>query len=143
MASNTLPPAADNQSPLIGSADNTNTAQRAVLDIATKAKDTAQTVAQAAAETVDQNRGTAARALMNAASTLRDGATRHGGGERVTQLAEAAADRIDATAQYVREHNTQQMMADVKQFVSRHPGASVVGAAVLGILVGRGFRKHQ
>jgi hypothetical protein len=35
------------------------------------------------------------------------------------------------------------MMADVKQFVTRHPGAAVVGAAVVGILVGRGFRKHQ
>lgn len=143
MVSHSPPPAAGNQSPPIGSADNTNTAQRAALDIATKATDTAQAVAQAAADTVDQNRGTAAQALMNAASTLRHGATRHGGGEGVAQIAEAAAARIDATAQYLREHNTQQMIADVKQFVSRHPGASVVGAAVVGILVGRGFRKHQ
>ena len=143
MVSNTSPPAAGNQSPLIGSADNTNPAQRAVLDVATKAKDMPQAVAQAAVDTVDQNRGTAAQALMNAASTLRDGATRHGGGEGVTQFAAAAADGIDATAHYVREHNTQQMVADVKRFVSRHPRASVVGAAVVGILVGRGFRKHQ
>ena len=143
MAPNTSPPAAGSQSPLTGSADNTDTAQSAVVDIATTAKDTALAVAQAAAETVDQNRGTAARALTNAASTLRDGATRHAGGEGVTQLAEAAAKGIDATARYVREHNTQQMMADLKQFVTRHPGASVAGAAVVGMLVGRGFRKQQ
>ena len=135
MAPNTSSPAGS-QSPLTGSADNTDTAQSAVVDIATKAKDTALAVAQAAAETVDQNRGTAARTLTNAASTLRDGATRHAGGEGVTQLAEAAAKEIDATARYA-EHNTQQMMADLKQFVTRHPGALVAGAAVVGILVGR------
>ena len=143
MTPNTSPPAAGSQSSPAGSADNTNTAQNAVVDIATKAKDTAQAVAQAAADTVDQNRGTAARVLTNAASALRDGATRQPAGEGVTQLAQAAAKGIDATAQYVREHNTQQMMADLKRFVTRHPGASVVGAAVVGILVGRGFRRRH
>jgi ABC-type transporter Mla subunit MlaD len=142
MAPNTSTPPAGNHSPLPGSPDITKTAQTAIVDIATKAKAKAQAVAQAAADTVDQNRGTAARVLANAASTIHDAATRLPGGEGVTRLAETAAEEIDATAQYVREHNTQQMMADLKQFVRRHPGASVVGAAVLGIFVGRGLFRN-
>jgi ElaB/YqjD/DUF883 family membrane-anchored ribosome-binding protein len=138
MAQNTSTPAADGHSPLTGSPDITETAQAVIGDIATKA----QAVAQAAADTIDQNRGTASRALADAATAIHDGAARLPGGKGVTRLAEATAKEIDATAQYVREHTTQQMMADLKQFVRRHPGASVVGAAVVGVLVGRGFRKH-
>lgn len=142
MAQNTSTPVDRTHSTLTGSPDITKMAQTAIVDIATKAKDQAHAVAQAAADTVDQNRGTAARLLTNAASIIDDSATRLPGGEGVTRLAEAAAEQIDATAQYVREHNSQQMMADLKQFVRRHPGAAVVGAAVVGVLVGRGFRKH-
>jgi hypothetical protein len=128
--------------PLTDSPDMTITAQTAVADFATKATETARAVAQSAAVTVDQNRGTAARVLANAASTIHDGATRLPSGEPVTRFAEAAAGEIDATARYVAEHTTHQMLADLRQVIRRHPGASVVGAAVVGVLVGRGFRKH-
>jgi ElaB/YqjD/DUF883 family membrane-anchored ribosome-binding protein len=123
--------------------DGREAARTAIVDIATKAKDKAQAVAQAASDSVDQNRGSAARALANAASTIHEGATRLPGGEGVTRLAEAAADRIDTTAQYVQDHNTQQMMADLTQLVRRHPLLSVAGAAVLGVFVGRGFRNTK
>ena len=142
MAPNTSTPAADSHSPLTASSDTIKTTQSAIADIATQAKDKGHAVAQAAADTIDQHRGSAARVLTTAASTIHDGATRLPGGEAVTRLTEAAAEEIDATAQYLREHTTQQMMSDLKQFVRRHPGASVVGAAVVGVLVGRGFRKH-
>jgi ABC-type transporter Mla subunit MlaD len=141
MAPDSSIPSAGRQWPQTGSSDITKTAQTAVADIATKAKDKAQAVAQAAADIVDQNRGTAARVLANAASTLHDGAPRLPGGEGVARWAEAAADEIDATAQYVRANNTPQMLADFKQLVRRNPGAWVLGAAVVGVLVGRGFRK--
>jgi ElaB/YqjD/DUF883 family membrane-anchored ribosome-binding protein len=142
MVPNTSTPALGSRSPLTGSPDITTAAQTAMVDIATKAKDTAQAVAQAVADTVDQHRGTAAHMLTNVASTIHDGATRLPHGEAVTRWTDAAAEEIHATAQYVREHTTPQMMADLKQFVRRHPGASVVGAAVAGVLLGRAFRKH-
>jgi ElaB/YqjD/DUF883 family membrane-anchored ribosome-binding protein len=129
-------------SPLTGTPDITTSAQTAVGDIVTKAKDKAQSFAQGAADAVDQNRGSAAHVLANAASTIRDSATHLPGGDGVTRLAKAAADEIDTTAQYVREHDTQQMFVDLKRFVTRHPVASLVGAAAMGVLVGRGFRKR-
>jgi ElaB/YqjD/DUF883 family membrane-anchored ribosome-binding protein len=142
MAPNNSTLAAGNHSPLTGSSDDLKTTQAAIADIATKAKDKGHAVAQAAVDTIDQNRGTAARVLANAASAIHDRTTRLPGREGVTRLANAAAEQIDRTADYVREHNTQQMMADLRQFVTRNPGASVIGAAVVGILVGRGLRKH-
>jgi ABC-type transporter Mla subunit MlaD len=142
MPSNQSTPAGGDHAPLAGSPESIKNAQTTVVDIATKTKDKATSVAQAAVDTVDQNRGAAARVLANAASTIRDSAPHLPGGEGVTRLAKAAAEEIDTTAQYVREHNMQQMIADLKQFVTRYPAAAVVGAAVMGVLVGRGFRKR-
>jgi ElaB/YqjD/DUF883 family membrane-anchored ribosome-binding protein len=96
----TLTSVSTDHSPLTGSPDITKSAQTAVGDIVTKAKD------------------------------------------KATRLAKAAADEIDTTAQYVREHDSQQMFDDLKRFVTRHPVASLVGAAVMGVLVGRGFRNR-
>jgi ElaB/YqjD/DUF883 family membrane-anchored ribosome-binding protein len=122
--------------------DGITMARDAVVDTANNAKDTAQAVVQTAADTIDHNRGIAARVLAEAASTIHDGAARLPGGPGVARLADAAAEQVDATANYVREHDTQQMVADLRHFVRRHPGASVLGAAVLGVLVGRGFRNR-
>ena len=141
MAPNTPTRTPDTHTPLTGSSDVTERVQTNVSDIATKAHDKAQALAHAAADTVDQNRASAARVLANAASTIRDGATRLPSSQGITRLARAAAEEIDTTAEYVREHTTQQMMADLKHFVRRHPGASVVGAAIVGVLVGRQLRK--
>ena len=141
MGPDTSTPKASSHSALTRSPNLTTTAQTAGLDIATKAMIKAQEVVQAAADTVDQNRWTAARVLANAAATIHEGAPRLPGGERVSLFAQGAADEIDATAQYIRGHDPQQMVADLKQFVMGHPGASVIGAALVGLLVGRRFRK--
>jgi hypothetical protein len=141
MASNTTTPAPGSLSSL-NAPEVTRTSQTEDSDIATKAKDKAQAVAQAAADTLDRNRESAARVLGQAASTIHDGATRLPGGEGVARLAGTAAQQIDATARYVREHDTRQMLTDLKQFVRRHPGPSILGAMVVGILVGLEVRKH-
>ena len=141
MAPSTPTRAPDTHTPLTGPPDITERIQTNLSDIATKAHDKAQALAHAAADTVDQNRASATRVLANAASTIRDGATRLPSGQGITRLANAAAGEIDTTAEYVREHTPHQMMADLKYFVRRHPGASVVGAAIVGVLVGRQFRK--
>lgn len=120
--------------------DVTNMAKEAVIDAATKTKDHAQSVAQTAVDTINQNRGTAARVLADAASTIHDSAARLPGGERVTHVADTAADQIDAAAQYVRQHTTSQMTADLRHIVKRYPGTSMLIAAAVGVLVGRGFR---
>src|SRR5712692_3648738 len=111
--------------------DVTKKAQEAIVDTATKTMETAQAVAGTAVDTIDHNRRTAARVLAHAASTIRGNAIGLPGGEGVTRLADSAAERIAATATYVRQHTTHQMLADLKHRVKRHPGASVLIAAAV------------
>ena len=51
-----------------------------------------------------------------------------------------AADKVEATAQYVRQHDVQDMMADLENLVRRHPGQSLIAAAAVGFLLGRAFK---
>lgn len=88
---------------------------------------------------VDANRHVAAQGLEQAASTIRDKAESLPGGEAVSDLAHTAADKLTATAGYVREHDVNTMMADVETLVKNNPGPALMAAAVVGFLVGRVF----
>jgi hypothetical protein len=122
--------------------DVSSKTREAVVDAATAATDKVQAAAHAAVDTVNQNRGAAARVLATTASTIHDGATRLPKGELVSRLATATADQIDATANYVRERSVEEMMADLKLLIRRRPGASMLIAAALGVIVGRGMRNR-
>lgn len=63
--------------------------------------------------------------------------------EKVATAVHATADKIQATADYVREHDVKAMMADVGELVKRYPGQSLAAAAVVGFLVARVFRSHD
>jgi ElaB/YqjD/DUF883 family membrane-anchored ribosome-binding protein len=65
------------------------------------------------------------------------------GGEKVTSLAHATADKLSSTADYVREHDVNQMMSDVETLVKNNPAASLLTAAVVGFLVGRAFTSRD
>jgi len=102
-------------------------------DAKTKLSDFARTTA----DTVDNNRASAANGLDSAASTLHAKADGLPGGEGVTSLAHAAADRLSTTADYVREHDVNRMKTDVEALVTRNPGPSLLVAAAFGFLIGR------
>ncbi len=108
-----------------------------VSDAASQAKAKVSSVGRTAADKIDQNRDAAAGGLESAASTLHDKADSLPGGEKVTSLAHTAADKLGATADYVREHDVNSMMADVERMVKNNPGPSLLAAAVIGFLVGR------
>jgi ElaB/YqjD/DUF883 family membrane-anchored ribosome-binding protein len=98
----------------------------------------------AAADRVDQNRAAAADGLEGAAETLRQKADQlHQGGERVSDLAHTAADKINATADYVRENNFKDMVDDVHKVVKKNPGPALAVAAGLGFLVARAFSRDR
>ena len=61
----------------------------------------------------------------------------------VTSLAHATADKLTSTASYVRDHDVNQMMADVETLVKNNPGPSLLAAAVIGFLVGRAFSSND
>ena len=107
-----------------------------IVERATDAKEKIADLARTAADTLDDNRSSAAAGLSAAASTLHDNAESLPGGDGVQQFAHATADRLSSTAQYVREHDMNRMMADVEALVTRNPGPSLLAAAAVGFLIG-------
>jgi ElaB/YqjD/DUF883 family membrane-anchored ribosome-binding protein len=92
-----------------------------------------------AADKFDQNRVSAASGLEDAADTLRQRADQLPGGEKVTNMAHNAADKLSATADYVRENDFSSMVKDVEGIVKKNPGPALVVAGVLGFLLARAF----
>lgn len=122
-------------------AGNTQGVKEKVSDMASQAKQKANEVGSKAAETIDRNLETAAGKLENTAETLR---TKAGlGSDRMSQFANTAANKLDATAQYFREHHTRDMVTGMEQAVRKNPGASLAAALALGFLLGSAMKKDR
>jgi ElaB/YqjD/DUF883 family membrane-anchored ribosome-binding protein len=50
---------------------------------------------------------------------------------------EKVARTIDRTADYLREHDSEQLFGDVKAYVRKHPVQAVAGAIVGGVILGK------
>jgi ElaB/YqjD/DUF883 family membrane-anchored ribosome-binding protein len=109
----------------------------------TSAKKTVADLGRHAAQTIDDHRSAAASGLDSAASTLRAGADHLPGGDKVSHLAQDAADTLTTTADYVRRHDVNDMVTDVERFVKKNPGPSLLAAVALGFLVGRSFSHNS
>jgi ElaB/YqjD/DUF883 family membrane-anchored ribosome-binding protein len=110
---------------------------------ASQAKDKISEVGRAAADKIDDNRNAVAGGLETAASTLHEKAESLPGGEKVSGLAHSAADKLSNTADYVRQHDVNSMMADVQEMVKKNPGPALLLSAVLGFLVARAFSSRD
>ena len=88
-----------------------------------------------------EKRGAVADMLDDMASRLHDRAD--SGNERVMDVAHGAADKVEATARYVRDHGAREMLTDARTFVRKHPGKSLLAVAVIGFLAGRAFRRDD
>jgi ElaB/YqjD/DUF883 family membrane-anchored ribosome-binding protein len=120
-------------------ATNSTTIGDAADTTVSKVTDKVTETATQVKDTVDANRKVAAQGLDQAASTIREKADSLPGGETVTDLARTAADKLTATAGYVRETDVNTMMTDVETLVKNNPGPALMAAAVVGFLVGRAF----
>jgi ElaB/YqjD/DUF883 family membrane-anchored ribosome-binding protein len=118
----------------------TTTVKGKAAEAATKAQEKATELGRNAEARINEKREPAAGALDDAAATLHEKADSLPGGERVASMAHTAADKLESTADYVREHDVRGMMSDVENFVKTHPGQSLIAAAAVGFLVGRAFR---
>ena len=112
-----------------------------VADAATTAKQKASDAGRQATEQVDAKRGPAADALESTASTIHEQAENLPGGEAVKNVAHSAAEKLESTAGYIREHDLKAMVSDVEDMVRRNPGPALLIAASVGFLIGRAFRE--
>lgn len=112
-------------------------------EAAGQVKDKVMTMGRTAADKIDEKRDAAAGGLEKAASALHEKADSLPGGEKVTSLAHATAEKLNSTADYVREHDVNRMMVDVETVVKNNPGLSLVAAAAVGFLIGRAFTNND
>jgi len=104
---------------------------------ASEAKQKVSDMGRNAADKLDEGRSRAAETLDSAAETLKDKARNLPGGERMSEFAHTAADRLGKAADYVRTNDVRRMMSDVESVVSKNPGPSLLVAAAFGFLIGR------
>jgi ElaB/YqjD/DUF883 family membrane-anchored ribosome-binding protein len=102
-----------------------------------EAKDATLDAAYAAAKRIDEARPVVAERLGTAASTFEERAEGIPGGQKVKEFAQAAADRLSTTADYVRSHDARRMITDVTTVVRNNPGPALLIAALVGFIVGR------
>lgn len=98
-----------------------------------------------AMKAMDGKRNSAADSMSGVADSLHSGADKAAnlgqkGGEKVSNFAHGAADKLQASADYVREHDFKDMMQSVEAFVRRNPGQALVAAGVVGFLTARAIR---
>ena len=124
-------------------ADEPATIGEKLSDTAAQVKDKVSDLGRTAADKIDENRDAAAGGLDKAASALHEKAESLPGGEKVSNLAHATAERLSSTADYVREHDVKRMMADVETLVKNNPGPSLLAAVAVGFLVARAFSSND
>lgn len=96
---------------------------------------------QKAADAIDSKRESVAQKIDSAASALHERADRLPGGEKVSGGAHRTAEALEDAAEYVRDQDVRAMLSDVRQAITRHPGAALLTAAAVGFLIARGFSR--
>ena len=94
-----------------------------------------------AANAINDRRDALARGLDSAASSLHQQADSTRGG-RVPHATRAAASAMESAADYIRDHEVDEMVADVKDLAKRHPGAILLTAVAAGFLLVRSLSRH-
>jgi ElaB/YqjD/DUF883 family membrane-anchored ribosome-binding protein len=115
--------------------------ENTIAEKAYRAKDKVTAQGRRAVERVEASRRPTADALERAASGLHDSADRTT--QKAASMAHRAADKLQATADYVRGNDLRSMADDVVTVVNRYPRESVAIAVAVGFLVGRAFRSRE
>jgi ElaB/YqjD/DUF883 family membrane-anchored ribosome-binding protein len=89
-------------------------------------------------EKADQGMDKAAEALNRTAETVREQGEQHGG--TVASVATKAADTMETTSAYLRDKNTDQLVADLEALVRRKPVESLLVAAGVGLVLSKLLR---
>jgi len=95
---------------------------------------------RATTEAVDGRRRAAADSLASAAKKLHHTADHLPGVQQLSNLTHGAANRLGGAAEYLREHDSRDMLDGVQDLVRKHPGKSLAVAAVVGFLTARAMR---
>jgi ElaB/YqjD/DUF883 family membrane-anchored ribosome-binding protein len=121
----------------------TKTAAADPDDVLSEVKSAASDLGQAAADEIDRRRRAAAAGIKSAAKSLHEKADDLPGGARVADVAHGAANKLNATGNYIRRRNLTAMSRDVRSVVRDNPVPALIGAAALGFLLAKMFSSRD
>jgi ElaB/YqjD/DUF883 family membrane-anchored ribosome-binding protein len=98
-------------------------------------KDKARQYRDQAIDQADAGLDKAAEGMQSAADTVRQRAQERGG--MTADAGAKVADTMERSADYLREHDTQEVFDDLERYVRQHPMQAVAGAIVGGFILGR------
>lgn len=108
-------------------------------DLGKDAKESVEELGRSAGRRLDAVRTETGAALHTAASSVR--ATGRQGSEAIDNLAAGAADRLDATASLVEDHDLRDALTGLRRFGRRHLAGSLLAAAAIGFFAGSVLRR--
>jgi ABC-type transporter Mla subunit MlaD len=111
----------------------------AASELGEDAKESVEELGRSAGRRLDDAREDTADALHTAASSTRR--TGRQGSEAIDNLAAGAADRLDATASYIEDHDLSDAFKDLRRFGRRHLTGSLVFAVAIGFLAGAALNR--
>jgi ElaB/YqjD/DUF883 family membrane-anchored ribosome-binding protein len=110
---------------------------RNISDATADVKETANELGRHAGDKIDAIRETIAGTIEETSAVLQNG------GKQISEIADAAAEKINEGASYVRETDLRVIGKNATNFVKRHPVASIVIGAVAGFVLAWSFRNDD
>ena len=103
-------------------------------ELGKEAKESIEELGRSAGKKLDEARDETGDALHSAASSVRR--TGRQGSAAIDNCSTRTADRLDATASYIEDHDLGDVFTGLQRFARRHLTGSLVVAVAIGFLAG-------
>jgi ElaB/YqjD/DUF883 family membrane-anchored ribosome-binding protein len=110
------------------------TVTETAAELGKQARESIEELGQSAGRKLDEAREETGGALHSAASSVRSAGRQ--GSAAIDNCSTRTADRLDATASYIEDHDLGDAFTGLRRFARRHPTSSLVAAAAIGFLAG-------
>jgi ElaB/YqjD/DUF883 family membrane-anchored ribosome-binding protein len=110
------------------------TVAETAAELGKQARESIEELGQSAGKKLDEARDETGGALHSAASSVRKAGRQ--GSAAIDTCSTQTADRLDATASYIEDHDLGDAFTGLRRFARRHPASSLIAAAAIGFLAG-------
>jgi ElaB/YqjD/DUF883 family membrane-anchored ribosome-binding protein len=115
------------------------TVTETAAELGKEARESIEELGRSAGRKLDEARDETGGALHSAASSVRRAGRE--GSAVIDNCSTRTADRLDATASYIEDHDLGDAFTGLRRFARKHPTRSLVAAAAIGFLAGSAFRR--
>jgi len=110
---------------------------KSISDATADVKESAAELSRHATDKIEAIRETIAGTIEETSAVVQSG------GKQISEIVEAAAEKIQGGAEYIRRTDLRTMGTNVKKLVKRYPKTSILVGAVAGFLIAWSFRNDD